>query len=445
MTARFIRSLGLAVIAAIGTGCTSFSADGGMDTVSRLSRDRIGVTVDAAIDAGIVQQRVDELLALPLSADSAIEIAVLNQRGLRARLREVGLAEADLVQAGRLRNPSLGYSHIRGSGTVEIERSITVDLVGLLTMPLAVRIERSRFEQAQYQAALDIVTVAAETRRAWVDAVAARQLAGYRAQVVDAADAASELARRMRAAGNFNKLSQLREQAFHGDAIADAARATLRSSLAREHLIRMLGLSSGNAMTLPDRLPDLPAQLAPLVDAEQTAMERRLDIWLARRSAQAQADAWGLTRATRFVNVLDAGYRNKSESGTPRLDGYQISLELPLFDFGSARNARAETAYLQALDRAADIAINARSQVREAQAGSATAWQLARHYRDTVLPLRQQIADENLLRYNGMLIDVFELIADAREQITGVTAYVEALRDYWIADTELQTAMTGRS
>ncbi|CAN5298491.1 TolC family protein [soil metagenome] len=437
-------SLALAVALSMA-GCASFSSDGGMDTVAALTRDRAGVAADPHVDDATVSQRVGQLLAQPLSADSAVEIAVLNHRGLRARLRAVGLAEADLVQAGRLRNPAIGYSHIRGGGNVAIERSVTFELLGLLTMPLAMRVERGRLEQAQYQAALDVVTIAADTRRAWIDAVAAIQLSGYRAQVLEAAAAANELARRMQAAGNFNQLSQLREQAFHADAVADASRATLSATLARERLVRLLGLSDGAALDLPDRLPDLPTRSPPLADAEQLAMDRRLDIWLARQSAATLADSWGLTRATRFVNVLDAGWRNKSESGSPRLDGYQISLELPLFDFGTVRNARAETAYRQALDQAADIAIAARSQVRQAQAGSATAWDLARHYRDEVLPLRQQIADENLLRYNGMLIDVFELIADARGQIGGVTAYVEALRDYWIADIDLQTAMTGRS
>ena len=44
-----------------------------------------------------------------------------------------------------------------------------------------------------------------------------------------------------------------------------------------------------------------------------------------------------------------------------------------------------------------------------------------------------------------MLASVFELLADAREQVTSVTAGVEALRDYWLADTDLQTALTARS
>ena len=100
---------------------------------------------------------------------------------------------------------------------------------------------------------------------------------------------------------------------------------------------------------------------------------------------------------------------------------------------------------MQAVNRTAEVAVNARSEVRESYSAYRTAYDLARHYRDEVVPLRKRISDENLLRYNGMLASVFELLADSREQVRSVTAYVEALRDFWTADTDLQTAITGRS
>ena len=166
---------------------------------------------------------------------------------------------------------------------------------------------------------------------------------------------------------------------------------------------------------------------------------------MARRGAESTARSLGLTRATRVVNVLEAGWQDQRQTGEARKDGYEIRLELPLFDFGSTRVARAEATYRQALHRAAQAGIEARSEVREAYSAYRTAYDLARHYRDEVVPLRKRISEENLLRYNGMLIGVFELLADAREQVAGVTGYVEALRDFWIAQTNLQTAMTGRS
>jgi outer membrane protein TolC len=214
----------------------------------------------------------------------------------------------------------------------------------------------------------------------------------------------------------------------------------------RERLTRLLGLT-GEAATfkLPERLPALPPAPLESKGAEQTAMERRLDVLMARRASESTARSLGLTRSTGFINAFELGYQNKSVSGEPRADGYEIELELPLFDFGAARTAQAEAVYMQSVHRAAQVAVQARSEVREAYSAYRTAYGLARHYRDEVVPLKKRISEENLLRYNGMLIGVFDLLADAREQVAGVTGYVEALRDFWLADTQLQTALTGRS
>jgi outer membrane protein TolC len=264
--------------------------------------------------------------------------------------------------------------------------------------------------------------------------------------VQQAADASSELARRMLQAGNFSKLAQMREQAFQADATANLARARHQAVAERERLVRALGLSGSQlAFKLPERLPDLPSQAMEPRNAEQMAIDKRLDVLMSKRSVEATARSLGLTRATRFINVLEAGYANKSQTGETRQNGYQIEFELPLFDFGAARSARAEATYMQALHRAAETAANARSEVRESYSAYRTAYDLARHYRDEVVPLRKRISEENLLRYNGMLASVFELLADAREQVTSVTAAVESLRDYWIAETDLHSAMAARS
>ena len=250
----------------------------------------------------------------------------------------------------------------------------------------------------------------------------------------------------MAAAGNFNKLSQMREQLFYADATAQLARARHRSVAARERLTRILALGGDPLeFKLPERLPDLPAAPAEPKDAEQTAMDKRLDVLMAKHATESTATSLGLTKTTRFVNVLHAGYQNQSNTGETRKNGFEIELELPLFDFGSARVARAEATYMQSVNRTAQVAINARSEVRESYSAYRTAYDLAKHYRDDVVPLRKRISDENLLRYNGMLASVFELLADSKDQISSVTGAVEALRDYWVAETDLQSALTGRS
>lgn len=444
------RAATAAAAALLLAGCASFSPDGGFDRVAELSRERTGRTPSyprTGQETDTAQHRVAELLQQPLTPDAAVELAFLNHRGLQASFNALGIAESERVRAGRLANPSWRFGRLReGDGRLEIERAVMFDVLGLLTLPVARQVEQRRFEQAQLQAAAEAVDVAAEARRAYFGAVAAQELVKYFQQVKEAAEASNELARRMVQAGNFSKLDQMREQAFYADATSDLARAQHQAVAQRERLARALGLWGEQLdFTLPDRLPDLPLEPARPQDAEQTAMDKRLDVLAARRATESTARSLGLTKATRVVNVLELGYQNKSTSGESRADGYEVELELPLFDFGATRLARAEATYMQSLHRTARIAVDARSEVRESYSAYRTAYDLARHYRDEVVPLRKRISEENLRRYNGMLIGVFELLADSREQVRSVTAYVEALRDFWTADVRLHTALTGRS
>jgi outer membrane protein TolC len=437
-----LRPAGIALAGLMLTGCATLSHDGGLDAVSALTSERTGHTVQRQ-QAGDAHA-IAGLLAQTLTPDSAVRIALANNQGLQAALSELGVAEADMVQAGRLRNPGIAYGRLRGGGEIEIDRSIMFDFIGLLTLPVRSGIERRRFEQAQLQAAGQAVQLAADTRSAYFTAVAAQQGVVYAGQVAAAAEAGAELARRMKQAGNWSSLDQAREQAFHADAGMQLARARHHATAAREQLSRLLGVTGADiGYRLPDRLPDLPESPADAAGTEARAMAQRLDVQMAARHAEATAGALGLVRATGFINVFDAGYANKSETGKPRANGYEVAFELPVFDWGGARVARAEAGYMQAVYRTADTALRARSEVREAYSAYRSSYDIARHYRDDVVPLRKRISDEVLLRYNGMLASVFELLADARDQVGSVNAAIEAQRDFWIAENRLQAAING--
>ncbi len=441
-----VKPLFVAVTALVLAGCATFSSDGGLGSVSALTEARTGQAVqrENPADAGAAQSAVSQLISRPLTPDAAVQIALLNNKALQASFSELGVAEADLVQAGRMRNPGFSFGRMRGGDDVEIERSIMFDLVGLLTIPVRSGIEQRRFEQAKLEAASQAVELAADTRKAYFSAVAARQSAQYAEQVAVAAEAGATLAQRLAKVGNWSKLDQAREQVFYAHATAQLARARHQATLAREQLTRLLGLwGDMAAFELPDRLPDLPDKPKQVADLEAQAMHQRLDVQMARRDAEATASALGLSRATGFINVLDAGYANKSETGSPRANGYEIALELPIFDWGGARTAKAEALYMRSVHRTADAAVRARSEVREAYSAYRTSYDLAKHYTDEIVPLRKSISDEVLLRYNGMLVSVFELLADARDQINSVNAAIEAQRDFWIAETDLQSAING--
>ena len=444
----------LGCVSFVLAGCATFSQDGGFGTVEKTVKERTGkdlawVKTEAQRDS--VNQRVAELLAKPLSADDAVQIALLNNRGLQAEFAELGISEASLVQAGRLPNPHfsmLRASHPDAGGReYKIEQALTFNVFSLITMPLASEFEARNFERVKRSVTLEVLRLASETRKAYYTALAAEESVRYTRQVKDVADASAELARRMTRTGNWGKLEQAREQGFYADAALNLARAEQARATARERLVRMLGVwGDQTQLKLPERLPDLPKAAQDLPDIERRAMQERIDLQAVRLDAEALAKNLGLTRTTRFINALEFGPARVLEGvrSSPWKKGYEISFELPIFDWGTARVAKAESIYMQAVDRAAEAAINARSEVRETYASYRVTWDIARHYREEVVPIRRRIADENLLRYNGMLIGVFELLADARAQIASVNSAIEALRDFWLAEADLQMSLIGK-
>jgi outer membrane protein TolC len=436
-------ALGIATLTL--AGCATFSEDGGFARVEEIAQARLGQKPGwqrSEADVAAAQAKVRELLARPLSVDDAVQLALLNNRGLQATYAELGIAEADLVQASRLPNPRLAYLRARAGEDYTIESSLTFNLFALVTVPLAREVEARRFEQAKLAVAGEMLRVAADTRKAWIQAVAAREGVKYMEQAVLAAETAAELSARMAAVGNFNRLQEARERLFHAETAAQLARARLAEVAARERLTQTTGLADGALLRLPERLPELPTAADERPDVEGVALRERLDLQAVRLETEALARNLGLTRATRFIDVLEFGPVRVTETPEPRKKGYEIGFELPLFDWGGAKVAKAEAIYLQSVHRAAEAAVKARSEVRESYAAYRIAYDLARRYRDEVVPLRRKISEENLLRYNGMLIGVFELIADAREQVASVSASIEALRDFWLAEAELQQAVT---
>ena len=179
---------------------------------------------------------------------------------------------------------------------------------------------------------------------------------------------------------------------------------------------------------------------------EVEAVARRIDLQMARIEVALLAKSYGLTNATRFISMLDAGgvAKKMRENGeTTREYGFEVELQVPLFDFGEVKVRQAEESYRQAVNRLIAKAVNVRSEAREAYRTYRARYDLARHYRREVLPLRKIISDETLLRYNAMQIDVFSLLTEARQRITAASAALEAERDFWLAEADLTAAIIG--
>jgi outer membrane protein TolC len=445
----------LITFAALGVcACAGFSRDGGFDAVADGAQRHLAIkpmwprTAEekdkaAAQGAGILRQ--------PLSAADAVQLALLNNRMLQADFEELEISEADLVQAGRLPNPRFDLRHASAGGQYDIEETLSLNVLSLLTIPYARGIEKRRFAQTQNAVVLRIAQLAQDTREAFYRAVAAGQSRDYQLKVRAAAETGATLARRMVAAGNWNKLDAAREQSFYTDAVQGLSQAELAEQSARERLLVLLGLSdeksAGPELLLSGSLPELPGSAEQLPDVEQAVLQNRLDLQLMRTQIDELQQRLKLTRSTRFVNVLDLGATRVRQGGhdTPYVRGYTVTLEVPIFDSGAARLKKSEAIYAQAVDRFAHAAIEARSQIRLAYAGYRAAYELALQQRDEVLPLRKAVTQENLLRYNASQISIFELLSGAREQAAGIDAYIQRLRDFWIAKSRLDGALLGNS
>jgi outer membrane protein TolC len=432
------------------SGCTWFSPDAGMGVVATIAQQELkkdAVAIRSPEEAEAAAATVRRLLGRALTADAAVQIALLNNRGLQAAYDELAIADAERVGQSLPPNPTYSWRRIQVGPALESEMQLVTDIIALATLPARSEIAAERFHQAQLRAAGETLRVAHEARRAYYRAVAARELIHFLTESQSAAEAATRLAARLGETGAMNKLDQAREQVFYADLTAQLATARQREASEREALIRAMGLWGANLdFKLPNVLPAVPRRVQTLAGIEVDAVARRVDLQIARIELDVLAKSYGLTQASRFINILDGGYADKLEKRPDErflMRGFDVRLQIPIFDFGEVRVRHAEATYMQAVNRLLELAVNARSEARDAYRVYRSTYDIAGHYQREVLPLRKIISDETLLRYNAMLIDVFSLLAEARQRIAATITAIEAKRDFWLATVDLKAAVAG--
>jgi outer membrane protein TolC len=438
------------IAAAALSGCAWFSPDGGMGVVANVAGNELNkdvVAIRSPEEAEAMAAAVSRLLGRTLTADAAVQIALLNNRGLQAAYNELAKADAQRVGESLPPNPTYSWSRIQVGPALDSEMALVSNIIALATLPARSEIAAERFQQAQLAAALETLRVAVETRRAYYRAVGAQELVAYLAEAQLSAQAAAQLAVRLGETGAMNKLDQAREQVFYADITAQLAAARQAAASEREALIRLLGLwGSDLKLKLPNALPALPRRPQALAAIEVEAVRRRVDLQIARVELNVLARSYGLTQATRFINILDGGYADKLEKGPDErflLRGFDVELQIPIFDFGEVRVRQAEAAYMQAVNRLLELAVNVRSEARDAYRVYRSTYDIAGHYQREVLPLRKIISEETLLRYNAMQIDVFSLLVEARQQILATITAIQAKREFWLAAADLKAAVAG--
>lgn len=445
------RALAIASVLLL-SACKSFTPDGGMSTVAAVAGGGLNkniVRISSPADAALAQNEVAKLMQAPLSADAAVQIALLNSPGLQAAYNRLGVAEAVMVQASRPPLPGFSYDWVKTSIELDIERQIVASVLSLATWPARSKLASIRFEQAELRAAEETFRLAVETRRAYVRAVAARQILGALDAAQETAQASAMLAEKLVETGAGNKLDLARRQVFATELEAQVAAARQEAAATQERLARLMGLWEASQLDafLPRALPRVPAKSLSLAQAEQEAMERRVDLMVARLEAEALAKSFGLTRATRFINVLDAGGVSKTQKdkGEPSADGsgFNIVFEVPLYDFGRAKVREAEQRYFEAINNLRQLVLDARSQAREAYGAYSSARAIVAKYDNEVLPLRNTISAETELQYNAMQVDAFALLEAARAKAQAEVASIAAKRNFWLAAVDLSAAVLG--
>ncbi|MGM4879998.1 TolC family protein [Rhizobium leguminosarum bv. viciae] len=392
----------------------------------------------------------------PLDVETAVQIALLNNKGLQAAYADLGDSAADAWQSTMFINPTVSIG-TTGMGTPElgafktIEGMITTNILALATRNREVAIADTRFRQAQLIAAVKTLQVAADTRRAWIGAVASWENAGQLQHAQAAADAASELAEKLGETGAMAKGAQAREHVFVAELAGETAKARLAARLAKEDLTRLMGLwGSDLDYQVPNSLPPLPKSVVRRDTIEAEALRNRIDLQIAKLDLEATARSYGLTEATRYVTDLEilTGFdteREIEDDETKTRTTAQVELEfaIPIFDTGKARMRKSELAYMRAANLLAEKAVNVRSEARSAYEAYRSHYDIARHYRNNVVPLRTKVEEESLLTYNGMISNTFELLTDTRDKINSTLLSVNAKRDFWLAEADLAPAIYG--
>ena len=433
-------------------GCATVDIDQAVSETNQQLPAFTGGNLELARDGRQQAEReklVSELLAGPLSMEGAVQLALANSPSMQSLLAQSWAEMAAAGQAGRIGNPVFTFERMRLADELEIGRLLSIGLLDLITLPQRQVIARNQIAQAKVQLSTRVVDQVSAVRQAWVRAVAAKQSLVYAEQVKQAAEASAELARRMQLVGNFTKLQRARQHAFYADAGTQLAAASHARTAAREELVRQLGLTTEQAaqLKLPDRLQDVPKEPRSPAEISAAALQQRLDVRLAQLQLENAGRSQGLNLLNSLVDVELGGRHDTVFDNGERhnRNGFEVGIRLPLFDWGGPQRAAMNAQSLAAATRYEAVVRSASSQLRESYSAYRTTYDIAKHFRDEVVPLRKTISEENQLRYNGMLIGVFELLADTHDQIATVNAALTAQERFWLADAGLASSLVGKA
>jgi cobalt-zinc-cadmium efflux system outer membrane protein len=444
----YTRLIGVLLLA---VGCAQVPKKGGFDQVQQVVNERINVRPNwnqGAAEDPQVKEAVDRLLENELNAEGAIQIALLNNARLQARYEELGISQAELVQAGLLQNPTVfGFARFPTSSpsATNFEFGILQNFLNILMLPARQKIAAAQFEQVKAEVAHDVLQVTAEAERAYYEALGAANIKHLRSRVVAAAQASYEFALRLHGAGNISDLSLSVEQGQFEESRISLVESENQLRAAREKLTKLMGLWGGRTKwRAPDQLPDIPPKEGALEQVETLAIMNRLDLEAARKKIDTFAQTLGTTIAWRWLGDAEIGVNAERDTDRQWVVGPEISIELPIFDQRQAKISQGEALLRREISELTALAVDIRSEARWLRDKLIMQRYLIDHYKRVILPLRQRIVALTLEKYNYMLVGVFDLLAAKQQEFNAYTKYLEVVRDYWIIRADLGRAVGGR-
>jgi cobalt-zinc-cadmium efflux system outer membrane protein len=431
------------------TGCATVDQRAGFSDVSAEVEARSGKRVvwnpGTELDADVTEE-MRRLLGDTLSADEAIQVALLNNRELQALYAELGVAQADLVQAGLLSNPVFDgavFFPVAG-GPAKLDLSVAMSFLDIFYIPLRKRVAAAQFEEAKLRVTGAVLDFAATVRAAFYRHQADEQMLELLETIVQALAVSFNVTERLHEAGNITDLDLARERALVEEAKLQlrAAEVTLRQS--RAQLNTVMGLwGEQTAWQVDKLLPDIPAEPLAFEGLERQALRQSLDLASARQRLIIRGEQVGVSRATTLLPESFLGAGGEREEGEWKV-GPVFEFPIPLFSRGQGRIGRAVAELRRAEQEYYALGVRIRSTAGLVQERLQGAEDRARYSRDILLPLRERIVHETFLQYNAMQLGVFELLRAREQQIQAAVAYVETLLDYWLARTELEQLLSGR-
>jgi outer membrane protein, heavy metal efflux system len=432
-------------------GCMTVTMNAGFDdvrgTVEERSASRIFWNNGTELDQEVAE-KLSSLLKGKLTADQAVQVALLNNRDLQALYSELGVAQADLVQAGLLRNPIFDAAvlfPVSNGGRPKLELSAVMNFLDIFYVPLRKRVAAARFEEVKTRVTGSVLDFAARVRTAFYLYQTNEQMLELRQTIVQALSGSFEVARRLNEAGNITDLDFARERALLESGKLGLRFTEVAVRQSREEVNMLMGLWGGRTDWQSDgRLPDIPEQPLDTKDIERVTLSRSVDLLNARQRVVIAGQQLGFNRSTALVPEMEVGPGSEREEDGSWKVGPVLEFPIPLFDQGQARIGRSAAELRRAQQEYYALAVRIRSVARAVRDRMEGFRDRALYYRDIMLPLHERIVNESQLQYNAMQLGPFQLLRAKEQQIETAIAYIEALRDYWLARGDAGQILSGR-